>query len=378
MLSQNGSRAYPVLHVGLGHSSVVSFLIADPNPADHLTFLILEDPGLPSASASVQPTKCIPRQVFNAESSSFVFSNCSLAVASLSWTVLLEQLPMSAPNGYFSAQLCLIARDSSTRCSGTSSAATPAGWYSSTACAELRVVIPELSWTASSMRSQPPYPVISVGFDCAFLLAANLTNTASVPTDMPLNVSVSGNVTDTIMNNVRVVPVAGLQHQQWQVDVSFSVHAAHQGRSFSACFEAVFEGLPGTRQRVCATVVVRVCSVCTRPNGSLYAVALHYFSTTNWQALMHFNRQCTSERLCISNPALLPVSSDLVTSSQSGNTFVPGLAIGDAVVMPIGGSAASLAHARNTSEALLQRWNPSRAAGAEGEWCVPTNVREDD
>jgi hypothetical protein len=105
---------------------------------------------------------------------------------------------------------------------------------------------------------------------------------------------------------------------------------------------------------------------------------LHYFSTTNWQALMHFNRQCTSERLCISNPALLPVSSDLVTSSQSGNTFVPGLAIGDAVVMPIGGSAASLAHARNTSEALLQRWNPSRAAGAEGEWCVPTNVREDD
>jgi hypothetical protein len=93
----------PVLSVGLGRSVVISFLAADSNPTDSISFLIREDPGLPSSNASVLPVKCIPRKVFDAElPGGFAMASCSLAAVSVSWTVLLGQLPASASNGQFS------------------------------------------------------------------------------------------------------------------------------------------------------------------------------------------------------------------------------------------------------------------------------------
>jgi hypothetical protein len=93
----------PVISVGLGRSVVISFLAADSNPADSISFLIREDPGLPSSNASVLPVKCIPRKVFDAEiPGGFAMAPCSLAAVSVSWAILLERLPASASNGQFS------------------------------------------------------------------------------------------------------------------------------------------------------------------------------------------------------------------------------------------------------------------------------------
>ncbi len=128
--------------------------------------------------------------------------------------------------------------------------------------------------------------------------------------------------------------------------VPLRVAAVHQGLSFVACFGAESAGLPGAQQRVCQTVVVRVCSVCTHPGSSLYTMAVSYYSSTDWQSLMRFNLACASDRLCISNASSLPVSSDMAVSGASGGVTVPGLSLGAAVE---GRSAAALASSFNNS-----------------------------
>ena len=88
------------------------------------------------------------------------------------------------------------------------------------------------------------YPVISLGFDCTYSLAATLINTAAVATDVPVEVSVGGNATQLLVGNVRVV-AQEVQHQQkWRVTATLRFTAAHQGRSFTVCFDAQCSGLP--------------------------------------------------------------------------------------------------------------------------------------
>ena len=377
LLSGNESTS-PVVDVGLGSSIVVSFMAADSSPSDTISFLTREDPGLPSSNSSLFPVKCIPRKVFDPDASgAFTLSPCSLAVASVAWTILLEQLPSSYSNGQFSVPLCLIARDSSTSCTGTSPAATAAGWYSAPGCVRLRVVMPALSWTAPSMRNLLPHPVISVGVDCSFRLTALLINNSSAPTDMPVRVSLSGNATDLLVGRVQVV-AQQQPWQQWHVGATFQFSAAHQGLRFTACFDAVCDGVPASHQRVCAIMVVRVCSACTHPHSSLYSMAVKYFSSSNWYSLQQLNHICSPGLLCISNSSLLPVSSSATTTDSSGNVLVPGIRIGHVVAAQSGDAAATLARAWNTSETLVARLNPSRAAGVPGEWCVPQHVREDE
>jgi hypothetical protein len=375
LLSRNEST-FPVLDVGLGRSVVISFLAADSNALDTISFLVREDPGLPSFNSSVLPVRCIPRKVFDPQfPGGLGVSPCSLAVVSVQWTVLLDQLPSSASDGNFSVPLCFIARDSSTSCSGTSPAASAAGWYSAPSCAKLKVVPPALSWIAPAMRAQPPYPVTSVGFDCTVQLLATLVNMASVATDLPLNISMAGNATQLLVGELQVAAQAGAARQRWRVAAALRVAAVHQGLSFVACFGAESAGLPGAHQRVCQTVVVRVCSVCTHPGSSLYTMAVSYYSSTNWQSLMRFNLACASDRLCISNASSLPVSSDMAVSGASGGVTVPGLSLGAAVE---GRSAAALASSFNSTETLVRRLNPSRMDGVDGEWCVARDVREDE
>ncbi len=375
LLSSNES-SYPVLDVGLGRSVVISFLAADSNAFDTISFLVREDPGLPSSNSSVLPVRCIPRKVFDPQfPGGFGVSPCSLAVVSVQWTVLLDQLPSSASDGNFSIPLCFIARDSSTSCSGTSPAASAAGWYSAPSCARLRVVAPALSWIAPAMREQPPYPVTSVGFDCTVQLLATLVNTASVASDLPLNVSLAGNATQLLVGDVHVAAQAGAGQQRWHVKATLRVSAVHQGLSFVACFGAESAGLRSAQQRVCQTVVVRVCSVCTHPGSSLYAMAVSYYSSTNWHSLMRSNLVCSPDRLCISNASSLPVSSDMAISGVSGGVTIPGLSLGAAVE---GRSAAALANSLNSTETLVRRLNPSRIDGVDGDWCVARDVQEDE
>lgn len=368
----------PVLSVGLGRSVIISFLAADSNPADSISFLIREDPGLPSANASVLPVKCIPRKVLDVEiPGGFSMAACSLAAVSVSWTILLERLPASASNGQFSVPLCFIARDSSTSCAGTSPAASATGWYSAPGCVQLRIIVPTLSWSAHSMKAQPPYPVISVGVDCSYHFSAELISIASVPTDLPISVSLVGNATELLDGKMRVVEKRVQQQQRWDVGAVFRFSAVHQGRTLTVCFNASFVGLPNTLQRVCSIVVVQVCSVCTHPHSSLYSIAVQYYSSSDWLPLLSLNRVCSPGRLCISNSTTLPVSSDLATSTDSGGVVLPGLAIGSVVAAQSGDTAARLAAAWNTSESLVARLNPSRAAGIEGDWCIAKDVRED-
>ncbi len=368
----------PVLSVGLGRSVIISFLAADTNHADSISFFIREDPGLPSSTASILPVKCIPRKVLDADfPGGFAVAPCSLAVVSVSWTILLEQLPASASNGQFSVPLCFIARDSSTTCAGTSPAASATGWYSAPGCVSLRIVVPALSWSARSMREQPPYPVVSVGIDCSFRLSAELISSASVPTDLPISVSLDGNATEFLDGKVQVAARHVQQQQRWDVRAVLRFSAVHQGRNFSFCFNASYVGLLNTLQRVCCTVVVQVCSVCTHLHSSLYSMAVHYYSSSDWLPLLSLNRVCSPTRLCISNSTTLPISSDLATSSDSGDVVIPGLVIGVAVASQSGDTAARLAAAWNTSESLVTRLNPSRAAGIEGHWCIAKDVKED-
>ena len=376
LLSQNGAVS-PVLNLGLGRSIVISFMAADCNPFDVISFLVREDPGLPSANVTVFPVRCIPRKVFDSEFPGGVaVAPCSLAVASVGWTVLLDQLPPSASSGQFSVPLCFIARDSSTSCTGTSPSAAATGWYSAPACAQLHVVLPALSWIASAMEHLPPYPVISVGFDCSYRLTAVLINTAAVITDVPVNVSLTGNATQLLVGNVQVVAQLVQQQQQWHVAALFRFSAAHQGLRFTACFDATCTGLPSVQQRVCTVMVVQVCSVCTHAQSSLYAMAVHYYSSSDWQPLLQLNLECSSDRLCISQQSVLPLSSDFTFSSDRG-VVIPCLRIGTVVAAQAGDTAAALATAWNTSVSLVQRLNPSRVAGAQGDWCIPKDARED-
>lgn len=378
LVSRNES-AWPVLSVGLGRRVVISFIAADSNIFDTISFLVREDPGLPSSSSSLLPVKCIPRIGFDPRfPGGSGISPCSLAVASVEWSILLDQLPSSALHGNFSVQLCLIARDSSTSCTATSPAATSAGWYSTPSCALLRVVVPALSWSASAMRAHVPYPVISVGFDCSFVLFATLINNASVPTDVPVNITLAGNASQLLVGSVHVEAKLDQELQHWDVQATLRVSAAHQGLSFTACFDAESNGLPNSRQRVCSTISVKVCSVCTHPGSSLYTMAVSYYSSSDWQPLVRFNSICTPDRLCIANSSALPVSSDLTMSSDSGGVVVPVMAIGAAVAAQSGYTAATLARLWNTSESLVRRLNPSRIEGTEVDWCVAHDVREDE
>lgn len=378
LLSRNDS-SWPVLGVGLGRRVVVSFLAADSNLFDTISFLVREDPGLPSSSASVLPVKCIPRVGFDPRfPGGSGVSQCSLAAVSVEWTAALDQLPSSASFGNFSVPLCFIARDSSTSCTGVSAAATAAGWYSAPSCAQLRVVVPVLSWTAPAMRADPPYPDFSVGFDCSFPLSATLFNNASAPTDVPVNITLAGNGTQLLVGSMLVTEKLAEGQQYWNVVATLHITAAHQGLNFLTCFDAESAGLPHSKRRVCATIAVRVCNVCTHPGSSLYAVALRYYSSSNWQPLVQFNPTCSPDRLCIVDSATLPVSSDLTMSSGSGGVVVPGLSIGAAVFAQAAHTVATLARSWNTSESLVRRLNPSRVNGVEGEWCVARDVWEDE
>ena len=232
------------------------------------------------------------------------------------------------------------------------------------------------------MRPLPPYPVISVGFDCSYHLVAFLINNASVPTDVPVNVSLLGNASQALVNDVEVAALQQQpqpqQQQRWHVGATFRFSAAHQGLNFTACFETASSGISSTRLRVCATFVVRVCCVCTYPHSSLYAVAVQYYSSANWQPLIQFNVVCSSISLCISNASVLPVSSAMAMSHASGDVTVPCLRIGDVVAATSRDSAAAVASAWNSSVTLMMRLNPSRVAGGERAWCVAKDVREDE
>ena len=227
------------------------------------------------------------------------------------------------------------------------------------------------------MKPQPPYPVVSVGFDCSHRFSAQLISSASVPTDLPISVRLDGNATELLDGKMGVVEKRVQQQQRWDVWAVFRFPAAHQGRAFTVCFNASHVGLPNTLQRVCSTVVVRVCSVCTRPHSSLYSIAVQYHSSSDWLPLLSLNRVCSPSRLCIASSTALPVSSDMATSTDSGGVVLPGLAIGSVVAAQDGDTAARLAAAWNTSESLVARLNPSRAVGMEGDWCIAKDVRED-
>jgi hypothetical protein len=377
-LAARNDSTWPTLAVGAGRTVVISFIAADNNLVDVISFLLREDPGLPSPNATVLPVTCIPRVGSDPRlPGGFGVSPCSLAAASVQWAASLDQLPSSAAHGNFSVPLCFVARDSSTSCAGTSESATAAGWYSAPSCALLRVVVPVLLWSSPFMRAHPPYPVVSVGFDCSFPISATLFNAASVPTDVPVDIAVTGNASQLLVRGLQVTAKVAQGQEYWDVLATFRVSAAHQGLNFIVCFEAAGAGLRLTLQRVCAAISVRVCSVCTGPGSSLYAMAVMYYSSTNWQPLIELNPSCSAERLCIVNSSALPISSDLTISSSSGGFVVPGLSIGTAVSAQAEQTPVELARSWNTSESLVRRLNPSRIAGMHGEWCVAQNVREE-
>jgi len=61
---------------------------------------------------------------------------------------------------------------------------------------------------------------------------------------VPVEVSVGGNATQLLVGSVRVVAQEVQQQQQWRVAATLRFTAAHQGRSFTVCFEAQCTGLP--------------------------------------------------------------------------------------------------------------------------------------
>jgi hypothetical protein len=198
---------------------------------------------------------------------------------------------------------------------------------------------------------------------------------APAPTDLPLNVSMAGSAAQLLVGKLHVTVKFERGQQSWDVAASLQISSAHQGLRFLACFDAESAGSPGGRQRVCSEVVVRVCSVCTHQGDSLYAMAVRYYSSTNWQSLLRFNPVCSPERLCLGDLSSLPVSSDMAVSGSSGGITLPGLSLGDVMQ---GSAAAALAMSSNSTETLVRRLNPARVEGTEGDWCVAKDVREDE
>jgi len=137
---------------------MISFVAADPNPADSVSMYVLEDPGLPPGmrvgrSTCMEQTDDFICRAKDKVSATFPMQNmtinfdiigtslCQRASLDLSWR------PKETDSGQ-SFRVCVIGRDDSSLCYGKADqSATSRGWFGPRQCVDISVTLPQLSFT---------------------------------------------------------------------------------------------------------------------------------------------------------------------------------------------------------------------------------------
>ncbi|EKX51385.1 hypothetical protein GUITHDRAFT_102655 [Guillardia theta CCMP2712] len=178
MLKAYNYTIFDLKCVGVGEDFSFEFVAQDPNRQDLVQIFILDDPGMPPGMRASQ-TYCVIRSpetnnpmcgatrigedLIRLDQNKS--SRCSKAMLRLAWSPFREQLNRT----FF---VCARAQDSSTACVGKNRDATSRGWYGETACVELAVVPPVLSWQGY-MVAQPDQIDVFVGCTVTLSISAS-------------------------------------------------------------------------------------------------------------------------------------------------------------------------------------------------------------
>jgi len=309
-----------VMQVGVNELSTLVFVAQDPNPGDTVEILILDDPGMPVGMAT-SGTKCVPRgsvlstganirgmcradDVGGIEEGAQTAlkeapSDCSKAMLTLEWSPSADQVDKDF-------RVCVIAKDSSTACSGKgppAEEATSRGWFGEQQCVTIHVMRPALSWV---LDGSPNEFVSYVGCTSRVAIRVQDCSLASAPacrgryllyieasTSLPAGSRLHDG-TSSVGFRERVlewVPTRGTE-----------------GSVVTMCFTAgdvLHTQAPLEEQ--CWNVTVQKCQYCVKSSDTLAVIMKEYGLDTNWLRLwLHNGNNAPSEPVPrITNPDLI-------------------------------------------------------------------------
>ena len=268
----------------IGLEKSVTFRAKDPNFDGHATILILQDPGIPNGMA-IGPSTCEPQFTPVTWNASGVYSECSIASRTLTWT------PDPAVDTSRKYRICALARDSTPIPQCTSEKMTDIGWYGEEHCTEIQVIRPNLRWTNNSELGPIRNNTRNVFVPCAtnFTLEAEeigfgYNNTGHiVATPYQARIVFNGDVPE------RASLTKLVEGRVSRSVLSYTASRGDEGRTETICFTVRDDQLVVELPATCVTVHVKRCVYCVNQGDTLQRIMQDLALDFNWLRLWAAN-----------------------------------------------------------------------------------------